>query len=181
MSPKYSSLLACFIAERKSLVHYLAGRTGCVATAEDLLQEAWLKLNRSQPDESIDNPQAYLHRMATNLAIDDARANARRLLDPVEIDALLDIADDAPGTEQQTSDLQQLDRLAEIVEEMPPRRRELFLAARVEGQPHKALAERFGVSVRTVELEVHRALDYCAERLRQLSGEPARPAPAHVK
>jgi RNA polymerase sigma factor (sigma-70 family) len=174
MSQKYSSLLACFIAERKSLAHYLTGRTGCPATADDLLQEAWLKLNRSQPSESIGNPLAYLHRMATNLAIDDARANARRLLDPVEIDMLLDIVDEAPGVEQQTADLQALERLKDILEEMPARRRELFLAARVEGQRHKQLAERFGISVRTVELEVHRALDYCSERLQQLTGESVR-------
>lgn len=171
MPQKYSSLLTCFIAERKSLVHYLTGRTGCAATADDLLQEAWLKLNRSQATEPVNNPMAYLHRMAANLAIDSARADARRLLDPVEIEALLDIADEAPGVEQQTADLQALERLEEILDEMPARRRELFLAARVEGQPHKQLAERFGISVRTVELEVHRALDYCAERLRQLTGE----------
>jgi RNA polymerase sigma factor (sigma-70 family) len=171
MPQKYSSLLACFIAERKSLVHYLTGRTGCAATAEDLLQDAWLKLNRSAASETVVNPLAYLHRMAANLAIDDARANARRLLDPTEIEVLLDIADEAPGVEQQTEDLQALECLVEILDEMPLRRRELFLAARVEGQQHKQLAERFGVSVRTVELEVHRALDYCAERLRQMTGE----------
>ncbi|WP_447590580.1 RNA polymerase sigma factor [Aquipseudomonas campi] len=171
MSQQYSSLLACFIAERQRLATYLAGRTGCAATAEDLLQEAWLKLNRTHTSETISNPLAYLRRMATNLAIDDARANARRLLDPMEIDTLLDIADEAPNAEQEASDSQQLEKLAEIIDELPARRRELFLAARVEGLPHKALAERFGVSVRTIELEVHRALDYCAQRLRQLAGE----------
>lgn len=172
-SQEHASLLACFIAQRKRLAHYLTGRTGCAATADDLLQEAWLKLNRSQAGESVGNPLAYLHRMAANLAIDNARADARRLLDPMEIDMLLDIADEAPGVEQQTADLQALERLEEILKEMPARRRELFLAARVEGQPHKQLAERFGISVRTVELEVHRALDYCAARLRELTGESA--------
>lgn len=171
MKQKSASLLACFIAERKSLARYLTGRTGCPAIADDLLQDAWLKLHRSNADETIANPQAYLRRMAANLAIDDARTNARRLLDPTEIEMLLDIPDEAPGVEQRAADFQALECLTEILEEMPARRRELFLAARVEGLPHKQLASRFGVSLRTVELEIHRALDHCMSRLQQLTGD----------
>ena len=171
MSQQYTTLLACFIAERRNLVRYLTGRTGCPATADDLVQDAWLKLHHLQAGEPVANPLAYLRRMAANLAIDDARADARRLLEPMEIELLLELPDEAPNAEQTTSDYQQLQRLAEILEELPQRRRELFMAARLEGLPHKALAERFGVSLRTVELEVRRALDHCAIRLRELSGE----------
>ncbi|MET1078381.1 MAG: RNA polymerase sigma factor [Pseudomonas sp.] len=173
MPQKYSSLLACFIAERRSLALFLTGRTGCAATADDLLQEAWLKLNRSEAGGPINNPLAYLHRMAANLAVDQARADARRLLDPVEIELLLAIADEAPGVEQQMADRQALERLSAILDEMPTRRRELFLAARVEGHAHKQLAQRFGISLRTVQLEVHRALDYCTLRMGQITGESA--------
>ncbi|MNZ16298.1 putative RNA polymerase sigma factor FecI [compost metagenome] len=171
MSQQFSSLLAVFIAQRSNLVRFLTGRTGCRATADDLLQETWLKLHHLQLGDSVDNPLGYLRRMVVNLAIDDARANARRLLDPMEIEMLLEVPDEAPNAEQVTSDQQQLQRLAEVLEELPQRRRELFLAARVEGLPHKDLAQRFGVSLRTVELEVRRALDHCALRLQQLSGE----------
>ncbi len=174
ITQKPSSLLACFISERKRLVHYLTGRTGCAATAEDILQDAWLKLDRSESRGPVGNPLAYLQRMARNLAIDNARAHARRRLDAVEVEALLAFPDEAPDAEQKVSDAQQLERLAQIVEELPARCRDLFLAARIEGTPHKQLAERFGVSVRTVELEVARALDHCSERLRQISGEARR-------
>ena len=174
ITQKPSSLLACFISERKRLVHYLTGRTGCAATAEDILQDAWLKLDRSESRGPVGNPLAYLQRMARNLAIDNARAHSRRRLDAVEVEALLAFPDEAPDAEQKVSDAQQLERLAQIFEELPARCRDLFLAARIEGTPHKQLAERFGVSVRTVELEVARALDHCSERLRQISGEARR-------
>lgn len=174
ITQKPSSLLACFISERKRLVHYLTGRTGCAATAEDILQDAWLKLDRSESRGPVGNPLAYLQRMARNMAIDNARAHSRRRLDAVEVEALLAFPDEAPDAEQKVSDAQQLERLAQIVEELPARCRDLFLAARIEGTPHKQLAERFGVSVRTVELEVARALDHCSERLRQISGEARR-------
>ncbi|MCY1282809.1 putative RNA polymerase sigma factor FecI [compost metagenome] len=172
MHDKNSSLLACFIAERHNLSRFLTGRTGCAATAEDLLQDAWLKLNRApQQKTSVHNPLAYLRRMAANLAIDHARADARRLLDPVEIEALLHVPDETPNAEQKLADTQQLEALWQFIHELPERRREIFIASRVEGLPHKQLAERFSVSVRTVELEVHQALNYCAERLHRLSGD----------
>ncbi|WP_080965140.1 sigma factor [Stutzerimonas stutzeri] len=76
MPRKYASLLTCFLAERKRLAKYLTNRTGCAATADDLLQDAWLKLHRIPEAEPVANPLAYLHRMATNLAIDNARAHA---------------------------------------------------------------------------------------------------------
>ena len=174
ITQKPSSLLACFISERKRLVHYLTGRTGCAATAEDILQDAWLKLDRGAEREPVGNPLAYLQRMARNLAIDNARAHSRRRLDVMEIEELLAVADEAPNAEQKACDAQQLERLAQIVEELPARCRDVFLAARIEGTPHKQLAERFGVSVRTVELEVARALDHCSARLRQISGEARR-------
>lgn len=171
ITQKPSSLLACLITERKRLVRYLTGRTGCATTAEDILQEAWLKLDRNDYAEQVSNPLAYLQRMTCNLAIDNARADSRRRLEPMEVEALLAYADESPNAEQQVCDAQQLECLAMIVEELPPRCREIFLAARVEGTSHKQLAQRFGVSVRTVELDVRRALDHCSQRLRQLAGE----------
>jgi RNA polymerase sigma-70 factor (ECF subfamily) len=43
---------------------------------------------------------------------------------------------------------------------MPPRRREVLLMVRVEGLQQKDVAQRLGVSLRTVEHELKRAHDY---------------------
>lgn len=166
-----SSLLSCFIAERQTLAHYLTGRTGCSATADDLLQDAWLRLSRLQVGETIGNPSAYLRRLATNLAIDDARANARQPFEPVAEDLLLTIVDEAPGTEERAADRQELERLIGMLGAMPHRRRKLLIAARVEGLRHREIAERFAISVRTVDTELNRAREYCAACLEQLRGE----------
>lgn len=42
-------------------------------SAEDILQEVFIKLYRSPPEPSIKNPRAYLFQMARNLAIDCVR------------------------------------------------------------------------------------------------------------
>ena len=46
-------------------------------TAEDLLQEVFIKLYCSPPKLSIKNPRAYIFRMARNLAIDNARKSTK--------------------------------------------------------------------------------------------------------
>lgn len=46
---------------------------GSVSEAEDVVQEAFVRLSRSKPDE-IDNPKAYLATVTTRLAIDALRA-----------------------------------------------------------------------------------------------------------
>jgi RNA polymerase sigma-70 factor (ECF subfamily) len=51
---------------------------GSVADAEDVLQEAWLRWVSARPSE-VDNPQAFLVRVSTHLAIDRLRrVKARR-------------------------------------------------------------------------------------------------------
>jgi len=67
-----------YVAARPRLFDVAYRMTGSVADAEDLCQEAWLRWQRA-PRDGITNPEAWLVRTITNLAIDRARsAQARR-------------------------------------------------------------------------------------------------------
>jgi RNA polymerase sigma-70 factor (ECF subfamily) len=67
-----------FVASRPRLFDVAYRMTGSVADADDLCQEAWIRWQRA-PRDDIDNPEAWLVRTVTNLAIDRARsAQARR-------------------------------------------------------------------------------------------------------
>jgi RNA polymerase sigma-70 factor (ECF subfamily) len=59
--------------------------------------------------------------------------------------------------------------LVRALDELPPRCRAIFIAARLDEVPHKALAERYGISMRTVERELKRAMEHCGERLGRIS------------
>jgi len=45
--------------------------------------------------------------------------------------------------------------------ELPPRQREILLAARLDGLPRREIANRLGISLRLVEKELQRAQEYC--------------------
>ena len=54
---------------------------------------------------------------------------------------------------------------------LTPRRRAILLAARVDGQLNREIAERFGISLRLVESELSAAMKYCLERMKDV-GDP---------
>jgi RNA polymerase sigma factor (sigma-70 family) len=160
-----TKLLSLFTAQRGALARFLARRVGNIHTAEDLVQETWLKLTGSAAPAAVANPQAYLFRVAANLAIDHNRAEARRRLAPSEIDGLLEIPDDAPDPAAIVEGHSEMVTLRQALFELPERCRKIFVLARIEGLPHRDIAQRFNISRRMVEHEILRALDHCAARL----------------
>lgn len=157
-------LLRHLVVRYDDLARRLTRRIGSAAAAE-ALQDTYLRIGQAEAVPAIHDPQAYLLRVARNVAIGHRRAYARQRLDDVEVARLLDVEDEAPGPAAIVESQQQMERLAAALRGMPERRRAIFLAARVEGLPHQQIAGRFGVSLRTVANEIQRALDHCARCL----------------
>ena len=65
-------------ADHRGLLYAVAYRVlGSVAEAEDVVQDAWLRWSRVDPG-TVDDPEGYLVRVATRLAIDRLRSAAVR-------------------------------------------------------------------------------------------------------
>jgi len=178
MSDQYQKLLAIFTEQRDALTRFLARRLGNSAAAEDLTQEAWLRLAGGGSVAAIADPRAYLFRIAANLAVDHQRSEARRPLAGAEINALLDVPDDAPDAAAVAVARDELVALQRALDELPLRRRAIFLAARLGAQTHREIADRHGISTRAVEINVQRALEHCAQRLEKNPVRRFGPRPA---
>jgi len=147
--------------QREALVRFLTQRTRDPALAEDIAQEAWIRINHAGTAAAIDNPQAYLFRIAANLVTDHARAAARRRLTRGEIDELLQVPQDEPDPEKVAIDRSELQLVLAVLQGLPERQRQILLMSRLERLPHRDIAQRFGISTRTVEFELSRALSAC--------------------
>lgn len=161
-----SVLRQTFVSRYADLKRYLVRRLGSPQWAEDALHDTYLRLVAAETAGSLQDPGAYVFRAALNTAMDHKRSE-KRLLSSVDIDALLNIADDAPGPGQTFEGRSEIDRLAHIMAELPPRRHAILVAARLEGLSRRDLASRFGISVSMVEQELRAAQEYCAARLRR--------------
>jgi RNA polymerase sigma factor (sigma-70 family) len=169
MSQGTPSLLLAAIAHRDELSAFVRKSVRCPSIAADIVQDIFLRLLSGPNTSDVNNPRAYLFRAAANLVIDHHRAEGRRRLSQTEVSEILDLADDKPGPEAAVTAREDLQRLQEALAELPPRRRDIFRLSRIEKLGHREIAERFGITTRTVENEIARALSHCAGRLEKNS------------
>ncbi len=168
------SLAQAVEAHYEELLQFVRKRTGSYAIAEEVVQETWIRAHGLTADMP-DNPRAYLYRMAGNLAIDHIRrerARSRILSDEAEdggdgITLLESLACSAPNPVERTISRQELTALNAAIRELPDKCREVFLLYRGEGMTMKEVAADLGITQKTVEKHIARAMIHCRRRLRE--------------
>ena len=66
-------LIAAYLRKRADLVRFFTLRMRSAALAEDLVQDLFLKLSATAVPDDLQNPEAFLYRVATNLMLDRAK------------------------------------------------------------------------------------------------------------
>src|SRR5882757_9690050 len=131
---------------------------------DDLVQEAFARIWAAD-FATIRNGRAYLYATVRHLMAEYAR---RSRIVPIELLGEIDslgIFSDEPGPEQRVSARQELDRLRQIVTELPVQCRRVFELRKFEGLSQREVALRMGLSEKTVENHLTRALARVAEAL----------------
>jgi RNA polymerase sigma-70 factor (ECF subfamily) len=159
-------LLTSYGDLRKRLIR----RLGSAELADDALHDTFLRLETAYPVGPVHRPSAYLLRVALNIASNHRLAEARRLTVP-ETEALLEIGDEAPDPARVAEARSDIEALTRALAELPERTRDIFLAAWDEDAPYQVIADRFDVTVRTVQTELKNALEHCALRLDRRRGK----------
>ena len=169
--PPPSELIAAYMVKREDLIRYFAGRLHSREAAEDLIQDLYVRICAIEADQPIDNPPAYLFRLAHNQMLDrlrsrqrsNARDEAWRRTQGADI-AGHDVADEA-SPEQAVAARDRLRRVLEAIRALPPRTRRAFELHRLEGLSQEQTAQALGVSRKTVEKQVSAALKQLLVRL----------------
>jgi RNA polymerase sigma factor (sigma-70 family) len=160
----WATLRELFVARYEDFRRRLGRRFGSDDLAREVLQETYLQLGRGDAPVAVHRPDSYLYRIALNVAAGQRRTKARRATH-VEIEAAIALADESAQTESAVAARLDLEMLERAIEEMPARRRTIFLAARVQELPIQTIADTLGISRRLVELELKHGLAHCAEQL----------------
>jgi RNA polymerase sigma-70 factor (ECF subfamily) len=148
------------------LVRRLERVVGSKDGASDALHETWMRIGNANVSAPIANADAYILRMANNVAIDQHRHDRRHVHDD-DPDMLLEVPDELSDPERVVAARRKIDALKDVLRGLPTRRRDILIAARVDGLLNREIAERFGISLRLVESELSAALKYCLQRMQE--------------
>lgn len=154
-----------FVFFHQDIFDFLLYKSGNVAVAEDLLQEAFLQLweNRRELKEAH-SIKSYLFTIAKNKFLNHVRHQkvVAAYKDQVEQEGLF-ISATTPEFDLEEKEFH--DALMTAIAQMPEAMRIVFLMSRVEGLPSKEIAMRLEISVRTVDSHIYKALQHIEARL----------------
>ena len=166
----HQGLQQVFEENRESLLRYLRAH-GAGDSAEDLLQELWLKAV-SHAGGPVASPRNYLFRAATNLMIDHRRSESQGRRRDDEWSSLADrlgnsVAND-PGPDRGLDAQRRLSVVEQELQKLPPRALAIFREHRLEGRTQRDIAAQFGISASTVESDLRQAYRLLDDIRRQL-------------
>ncbi len=119
---RQSAMVKLFLASYDDFKARLKRRLGSEDLACDVLHETYLRVDRLDDALEVKKPQAYLFRIALNIAADRREGDAR-LLTGEEVAELLQVADEGLDPERIVGGHAEIRRLLEALCELPARRR----------------------------------------------------------
>jgi len=162
------------VREHSGRVYRLAFRlTGNRHDAEDLTQEVFVRVFRSLNSYSPGTFEGWLHRITTNLFLDQVRRKQRIRFDALPEDAADRLAGSDPGPER-TWEHNNLDYdIQRALDSLAPDFRAAVVLCDIEGLSYEEIAATLGIKLGTVRSRIHRGRAQLREALAHLESPSA--------
>lgn len=169
----HQGLQQIFEENREPLLRYLRAH-GAGDSAEDLLQELWLKISATASGP-IAAPRNYLFRAATNLMIDHRRSEAQAQRREIEWSGMADrlpgSAANDPGPDRTLDGRRRLELVESELAKLPSRAIAVLRQHRIEGRTQREIAAAMGLSASTIESDLRMVYRLLAELKEKLDEE----------
>ncbi|AFC87443.1 RNA polymerase sigma factor [Frateuria aurantia] len=168
--PPASEGAALLVSRYAELHRFALGRTGSRHVADEVMQEAWLRLTATpasgqRPRPPIKHALAYVYQVITHLCIDRCRQRQRWQCRHCQECLAEQMASQAPTPFQIAAAQQEYAQLLQAVRQLPPRCRQVFLLYRGQQLSTGDIADRLGLAPKTVEHHIARAVQSCRRHL----------------
>jgi RNA polymerase sigma-70 factor (ECF subfamily) len=160
MKPENQSIAALFESEESGLLRFAIGLVGQRVVAEELVQEAFLRLHQAW--SGVENPRGWLYRSLRNLAINHLRDRPREA--PIDEESVAS-GDRSVGESLGRSEAVGMVRL--LLSELPEDDRKLIELKYRDDLKYEAISRKTGLSVGNVGYRLHHALKGLADALRR--------------
>ncbi len=162
-----------FLTQRVTLLRTLQRMVNNHSTAEDLLQETYLRVTRALSERTVEHLEPFVFQTARNLALDHLRARriqARTVVDDVPLEVIEGVASPLSTPEDAHQAAQLLERLSVSLSQLSARQQRIFILSRLHGCSYQEIAEELAVSLSTVQKELKLIMAICigvADRINQ--------------
>lgn len=125
-----------------------------VEDAEDVVQQAFADVwDKNSRNETFSNLKSYLYQAVRNRSLTLVASGATRMSVSEPLPDLEDTSE-----EEQICRAERDARLWTAIDGLPPERRKIFLLSKRDGLKYQEIAEELGISVKTVENQMGKAL-----------------------
>jgi len=156
-------------------VYRLAYRlTGNRHDAEDLTQEVFVRVFRSLHTYTPGTFEGWLHRITTNLFLDQARRKQRIRFDALSDERASTLRSAGPAPDLALADQMFDDDVERALATLPPDFRAAVVLCDVEGLTYDEIADILGAKLGTVRSRIHRGRAMLRRALAHRAPEPGR-------
>ncbi len=147
----YHELFEAHATDVRNFMYY---RTGDLQQAEDLVQEAYLKMWQRCAEVIFSKAKSYLFTIASRLFIDDVRREKVKLAFIKETK----IHSDSENPQFILESNEFKERLENAISDLTVKQREVFLMNRIDKMSYQKIADSLGISIKAVENRMGMAL-----------------------
>ncbi|MFK7850677.1 MAG: RNA polymerase sigma factor [Akkermansiaceae bacterium] len=163
------TLRQVFDAEESPLLRYAYGLTRQRETAEDIVQDAFVKLHSHW--QEVEKPRPWLFRCVRNLALNHLRDNKRNSSMETHSQTTKEWENPNPDPEAALGKLEAMGTLQLLISELPEPDRTLVSLKYQSGLKYDEIARQTNLTVSNVGYKLHHALKSLATSLRRLGIE----------
>lgn len=153
------------------ITRFLGYRLRNHADGQDAAQEVFLRLWKREHEGALrDEASSYMGSVVNSVAIDMDRVRHTHAADRhVDIDSV-EIAGGGACNDETQFWREGVVSLAHALSDLPDLTQKIFILYYVEGMTHEEIARELGMSVRTIERHMVRAMSFCTPRMKDFIG-----------
>ncbi|MBD9359791.1 RNA polymerase sigma factor [Methylomonas fluvii] len=157
---------------RHELLRFLSQRISCTDTAQDIFQETFIRYAGYGGKDSVENPRAFIFRIAANLATDYLRSRSRHAGPDLEAAANDEAEVDVQSSlsaERTVMSQQQLEQLITALDDLSPKCREVFILLKLKHYSYAEVEQRLGISQTMIFKYLTQAMRHCRAKVGDLN------------
>lgn len=166
-----------YVELRTSLMRFAYRYFKTPQEIEDVVQEAFVKVIEAQKTRDITHHKAYMYQTVRNLSLNRLDKSDYRLTDTIGDIVPESVLLETATMEDQFESRQRFELFCRAVRQLPIKCQRVYILRRVYGYSQKDIAKQMGISIKTVEAHLTKAIVRCTDYMdeQEQSDNPGKP------